>query len=385
MVTLPSTFLPCQIHHLTDLGDVPQLPRSELGSLEEVCRTFPFQANEYYLGLIDWDDPDDPIRRLVIPDPSELDELEGPGNPADFDPCDEAAHTVVRGLQHKYPDTVLILATGACSAYCRFCFRKRLFVLDSPETVTDLEPALAYVRHHREITDVLLTGGDPLVLPTETLAGMVERFAAMENVNTIRIGSKTPAYNPFRILNDDGLQKLISRVVAGGTAVYIMTHFDHPRELTGLATQALLLLRDSGALLANQCPLLRGVNDDPAVLRELFQAMTRVGAPQYYLFQNRPTAGNRPYARSLTDGWRIFSKARYGCSGLSRRARFCMSHALGKIEVVGLDGRHIYCRFHRACDPELENRILVCQRNDQACWFDELEVDLPELELAGRG
>jgi L-lysine 2,3-aminomutase len=122
----------------------------------------------------------------------------------------------------------------------------------------------------------------------------------------------------------------------------------------------------------NQCPLVRGVNDDPAVLADLFTTMTRLGAPQYYLFQGRPTAGNEAYEVPLVEGWEIFDAARSQCSGLSRRVRFAMSHASGKIEILGLDQDHIYLRYHRARDPRDESRILVRARDDRAHWLDEL-------------
>jgi lysine 2,3-aminomutase len=355
-----------KVRYLRDVGDIPELEAAEAAALRRVARTYAFRANDYYLGLIDWDDPRDPIRRLVIPDPAEL------HGQAGLDPSDEAACTVAQGVQHKYADTALVLTTDVCPAYCRYCFRKRLFMRDNEEAVRDMGPAYEYVAGHREITDVLLTGGDPLVLSTGRLAAMVGRFADIDHVQTIRIGSKVPAFNPFRILDDGDLLEVLSDAVDGGTAVYVMTHFDHPRELTDEACEALGLLQGAGAQMANQCPLVRGVNDDPLVLQELFECMTQVGAPQYYLFQNRPTAGNQPYARTLTEAWRIFDQARRGCSGLSRRARFCMSHATGKIEVVGLDARHIYCRYHRAKDPALEGRMVVCRRDDGAWWFDDL-------------
>jgi L-lysine 2,3-aminomutase len=188
----------------------------------------------------------------------------------------------------------------------------------------------------------------------------------------LRIGTKTLAFNPFRVLEDPRLTAGIDRTVQTGTGVYVMAHFDHPRELAPPAREAIRALQMAGAHVVNQCPLIRGVNDDPRVLAELFTTMTVIGAPQYYLFQGRPTAGNKPYMVPLVEGWRIFDAARRRCSGLSRRARFCMSHATGKIEIMGIDRHHIHCRYHRAADPELESRVVVCHRDDRAYWFNDL-------------
>lgn len=354
--------------NVTRPSQIPFLPRTQARALDEVAELYAFRANDYYLGLIDWDDPDDPIRRLVVP---HVGELRGGG---ELDPSDEAANTVARGVQHKYADTALVLAVDTCAAYCRYCFRKRLFMRHNEETAHDLEPALRYVARHPEITDVLLTGGDPLVLPTARLAPLVRRFAALPHVRTVRVGSKTPAFRPRRLLEDPELPELIADVTSRGTAFYLMAHFDHPRELTDEACDAIRLVRDAGGQAVNQCPIIRGVNDDPDVLAELFEAATELGMPQYYLFQGRPTEGNDPFAVPLVRAWRIFDAARRRCSGLSRRVRFCMSHASGKIEVLGVDAERIFLRYHRARNPADESRVMAARRDDRAAWFDDLDL-----------
>ena len=358
---------PRKVRHYRSVAQVPRLSDRETATLRRVETVYAFRANDYYLGLIDWDDPDDPIRRLVIPD---IEEMADWGR---LDASNEAANTVAPGVQHKYRDTALVLAAPTCAAYCRYCFRKRLFMADNEEADLDLGPAVAYVARHKEIRDVLLTGGDPLVLSTDRLLDVVERCAAVPHVRVVRIGSKTVAFNPYRVLDDPALPARLGRVVAGGTAVYLMAHFDHPRELTEPARAGLRMLQDAGISIVNQCPLIRGVNADAGVLTELFTTMSVLGAPQYYLFQGRPTAGNEPFAVPLVEGWRMFDAARRRCSGLARRARFCMSHADGKIEVVGIDRQRIYCRFHRARDPEQESAMIVCRRDDRAHWLDDLQ------------
>ena len=350
------------------LAEIPQIPPQQARRLDRVARQYAFRVNDYYLDLIDWDDPADPIRRLVIPDAAELDDW------GLLDASDEAASTVARGVQHKYRDTALVLTAATCAAYCRYCFRKRLFMRHNAETARDFQPAYDYVARHEEITDVLLTGGDPLVLATQRLAPVMRRFAGLAHVRTLRVGSKMPAFYPFRILEDPALMQLIEDIVDRGTAVYLMAHFDHPRELTEPAREAIRAVQQAGGHVVNQCPLIRGVNDDPEVLAELFATMTELGAPQYYLFQGRPTVGNLIYAVPLVEGWRIFDQARRRCSGLSRRVRYSMSHATGKIEVLGVDDTRIWLRYHRAKDAALESRVMICARDDRAYWFDDLTV-----------
>ncbi len=359
---------PPRVRYLRAPSQIPDLPPDLAPVLEKVAEKYAFRANDYYLDLIDWEDPDDPIRRLIVPDAAELDDW------GRLDASNEAANTVVRGVQHKYGDTALVLVASTCAAYCRFCFRKRLFMDENEEAARDLSTAYEYVEAHPKITDVLLSGGDPLVLSTDRLLQIIERFAAMANVRIIRVGTKSIAFNPYRIFDDPGLLEGFKRTVAGGTAVYLMAHFDHPRELTEPAREAIRALRETGTHVINQCPLVRGVNDDAGVLAELFETMTVLGAPQYYLFQGRPTSGNEPYKVPLVESWQIFDAARRRCSGLSRRVRFCMSHATGKIEVLGVDDHHIYLRYHRSPDPDQESRMLVCHRDDTAYWLEDLSL-----------
>lgn len=343
----------------------------------EVLRRFAFRANDYYTSLIDWDDPDDPIRRLIVPSGEEL---TGSGS---LDASNEAANTPLPGLQHKYDDTALLLVTDQCGGFCRYCFRKRLFLPGSRETHRDCDHALGYIAAHPEITDVLLTGGDPLTLDTRRLREIIGRLLTLPHVRTVRIGSKMPAFDPFRITDDPSLATLVADVVEQGRSFYLMTHFDHPRELTSEAVAAVATLRRAGAACLNQCPVSAGINDDPQVLAELFAACTDAGCPQYYVFQCRPTLGTGHFAVPLVRTADIVERARARVSGLSRRARLCLSHESGKIEVTGVDEDWIYARFHRAkraCDA---GRFLVYHRDDAACWLDELVPAEPGARVRG--
>lgn len=359
------------VRYIRSADKVKGIPADVAATLSEVSKRFVFRANDYYLDLIDWNDPNDPIRQLVIPRKEEL---------ADFgqlDASNEAANTVVQGVQHKYRDTALVLVNSVCGAYCRYCFRKRLFMDENNDAIHDLRPAFEYIGRHPEISDVLLTGGDPMIMSTPKLRAIVEKFAAMPHIKTIRIGSKMPAFNPHRLLDDPDLQALFRDFSTDQRSIYLMAHFDHPRELTPQAREGIICARENHARVVNQCPIIRGINDDPDVLAELVTTMTNLGAPQYYLFQCRPTAGNAAYEMPLVRGWRIFSEAMSQVSGLSRRTRYCMSHASGKIEVLGVDDDFIYLRYHRAKNSADEGRVMVCYRNDDAFWFDGLTpVDL---------
>jgi KamA family protein len=356
-----------RVRYLRNILQVEALPAEDREQLEKVAQKYAFRANDYYLGLIDWSDPNDPIRQLIIPRAEELADW------GTLDPSNEQAVTVAAGVQHKYPHTVLLLCNEVCGAYCRYCFRKRLFMDGNDEVTNDLTAGLDYIRAHPQITNVLLTGGDPLLMSTRRLAEILGALREIPHVQIIRIGSKMPAFDPWRILDDEELQAVLSRHSTPHKRIYVMAHFDHPRELTEPAVEGLDRLLRCGAITVNQCPLIRGVNDDPEVLAELFRKLSFIGCPPYYVFQGRPTAGNLPYQVPLVRAWGIFKEAMRRGSGLARRARFVMSHATGKVEVLAVDDRYIYTRYHRAKDDELRGRFLIYHRNDAAYWLDDLD------------
>jgi len=351
--------------YIISLEQVPQLKPEERKELKKVTRWFSFQSNDYYLSLINWQDPDDPIRRLIIPQIRELDEW------GTLDPSSENLYTKAPGLQHKYRETALLLVSDMCGGLCRFCFRKRLFVNDSSEVVPDVTEALRYISNHQEITNVLLTGGDPLMLETGDLEPTVRKLREIDHVQIIRIGSKMPAYNPYRIIDDPELLEMIRKYSTPEKRIYIMAQFNHPRELSEPAMEAVRLLQGSGAILMNQTPMIHGINDNPEVLSMLFKKLSFMGVSPYYVFQCRPAKGNRIFSVPLEEAYAIFEKARGMCSGLAKRARFVMSHKKGKIEVVGVDATHTYFRYNQAAEPADLGRFVVCERNPDACWFDD--------------
>jgi len=367
-----------KVRYIRDISAIRQIPEAERRELGSVTDKYKFRANSYYLGLIDWSDPDDPIRRIIVP---RTDELQSFGQ---LDASNEEANYVAPGCQHKYPHTALLLCTEICGGYCRFCFRKRIFMDDNDERPVDFSEALDYIRRTPAITNVLLTGGDPLFLSTRRLGEILENLRAIPHVSIIRIGSKMPAFNPYRIIDDPDLLATLERYSRPDSRIYMMTHFNVPQELTDTARQALDMLMKAGVVLANQSPLLRGINDRPEVLRELMRRLSFAGVPPYYFFQCRPTEGNLPYELPLVAAYKTLEKAKAMVSGLAKRARLVMSHASGKIEVAGLDRRHIYLRYHRARDPKNEGRFMVFERDDHAYWFDDLKpsIQMPRRQVA---
>ncbi|MEZ5362658.1 MAG: KamA family radical SAM protein [Bryobacterales bacterium] len=368
--------------YVTKLDHVVGLSEAERQELAPVSEKFVFRANDYYLNLIDWDDPEDPIRRLVIPDASELSDW------GRLDASHEELYTKAPGLEHKYRDTALLLCNDVCGAYCRYCFRKRLFMDDNDEVVKDVQPGLNYIRQHPEINNVLLTGGDPLIMSTSKLEPIVAQLREIPHVKIIRIGSKMPAFNPHRILHDEALHAMLRKYSTPEQGrIYVMCHFNHPRELTDEARASLDVLQRNGATTINQTPLIRGINDDVETLRELFGDLSYLGVPPYYVFHCRPTEGNEAYSMPVEEGFRIFLAAQQRTSGLARRARYSMSHVTGKIEVVALTPENVILRYHRAASAQNEGRTLVFKRNPEAQWFDdyaEAVAYLPELPAASR-
>jgi KamA family protein len=351
--------------YLTKIDQIRQLSDEDKAALATVTQQYAFRCSDYYLSLIDWTDPDDPIRRIVVPHVRELEEW------GRLDPSEEKTYTVMPGVEHKYPSTVLFLVSNVCAAICRYCFRKRVFMTPQVEYLRDVPAAIDYVREHEEVTNVLLTGGDPLALATENLAEIVRELRQIEHVQIIRIGTRIPAFNPHRITEDPALLEMIAQYSTAVKRIYIMTHFIHPRELTDVAIRAVGLLHKAGAVSANQTPLIRGVNDSPETLAHLLDRLSAIGDVPYYVFQCRPAMGNKAYTVPIEEGYEIIEQAKSRVSGLAKRVRYAMSHATGKIEVIARLGGHVYFKYHRAADDTDSGRVMVFASNPDACWFDD--------------
>lgn len=356
-----------KIKYITSLDKISQLKDQESKKLYEVAEKFAFRTNNYYQQLINWEDPNDPIRRIIIPSFEEL------ANWGRLDASDEDAFTRVPGLQHKYEYTALLLVNDVCGGYCRFCFRKRIFMNISDEVVRDVTEGLDYIRKHKEINNVLLTGGDPLVMSTNKLENIIRQLREIDHVQIIRIGSKMPAFNPYRIIDDPALLEMFKKYSTDHKKIYLMAHFNHPRELTDVAIHALNLAMKAHVIVINQTPMLRGINDDPQVLGELMNKLSYIGVPPYYIFQCRPTLGNKMFSIPVEEAFEIFEIARMHCSGLAKRARLVMSHASGKIEIVGKTDKFVHLRYHRAANPQKKARFMTFKSNPNAYWYDDYD------------
>ncbi len=351
--------------YITDIDRIEQIPKEEREKLKKITDKFVFRVNDYYLNLIDWDDPNDPIRKLVIPNEDELNDY------GRWDASDEDTNYVVPGCQHKYETTALLIVSEVCGAYCRYCFRKRLFRNDVKEATIDVQPGIEYIKQHPEINNVLLTGGDPLILAARRLDAIFSQLREIDHVKIIRVGSKLPAFNPMRIYKDEELLEVIRKHSTPEKRIYIMAHINHPREITKEAYKAFQALHDAGAIVVNQTPVLKGINDDPEVLAELLDKLSWAGVTPYYFFINRPVRGNDSFVLTLEEAYNLVEEAKARTSGLGKRVRLSMSHTAGKIEILAIEDGKAYLKFHQARDGNYgEFMVLDCPKD--ASWFDDL-------------
>lgn len=351
--------------YITDIAKVSELSEQERQELKPITDQFVFRVNDYYLNLIDWNDPEDPIRKLVIPNTGELKEY------GRWDASDEAANYAVPGCQHKYRTTALLIVSEVCGSYCRYCFRKRLFRNDVKEAMSDVTPGIEYIAQHPEINNVLLTGGDSLILATRKLRSILEQLRAIEHVKIIRLGSKIPVFNPMRIYEDPELLDLIREFSTVDQRIYVMAHINHPREITPEAKRGFQALHDAGAIVVNQTPILKGINDDEAVLGELLDRLSWAGVTPYYFFINRPVAGNADFVLPLKRAYQLVEEAKARTSGLGKRVRLSMSHSSGKIEILAIENGQAYLKYHQSRDDDY-GKFMILPCPDDAAWFDDL-------------
>ncbi|PLX49468.1 MAG: lysine 2,3-aminomutase [Desulfobulbaceae bacterium] len=290
-----------------ELEKIINLTDSEQQALQRRDATLPFAITPYYASLISPDNPAQAIRRAVVPVVNELVVSAGEAH----DPLGEDSHTPVAGLVHRYPDRALFLVTDYCSTYCRYCTRSRMVgrARNTTSTKERWHKAFAYIEAHPEIRDVLLSGGDPLTLPDETLEYLLKRLRAIEHVELIRIGTKTPAVLPQRITPQ--LTRLLKRY----HPLWISIHAMHPDEQTPEMKKACARLADAGIPLGSQTVLLAGINDDVATMKTLMQGLVRLRVKPYYLYQCDPIIGSAHFRTTVDKGLEIYQGLRGHTTG----------------------------------------------------------------------
>jgi lysine 2,3-aminomutase len=295
------------------LMDAGLISPGEAESAEAVAGRYAISVTDAVARLIDPADPADPIARQYIPDPAELITL-----PEEHgDPIGDHAHSPVEGIVHRYPDRVLLKAVHVCPVYCRFCFRREMVGPEGDGTLSGaaLDAAVGYIAGRPEIWEVIVTGGDPLVLSPRRLSALMQRLGGIEHLKVIRFHSRVPVTDPARI---DGA--LIAALKSAGKTVYVALHANHPRELNAAAKLAVATLIDSGIMMVSQSVLLRGVNDDPAVLVELMRAFVENRIKPYYLHHPDLAPGTGHFRLTIGEGRAIIAELRRRVSGLAMPA-----------------------------------------------------------------
>jgi L-lysine 2,3-aminomutase len=404
--------------HLDRLPEIGHLSYDQQVALKAASTVLPFRVNEYVLReLVDWDDiPNDPIYQLTFPQAGML-------NSGDFlrledmvvrgvegEPLQRLVHDIhmrmnpnpagqkllnvprvdgkrVLGCQHKYRETVLFFPVQGqtCHAYCTYCFRWPQFVgvKDLRFAARNTDALVQYLSEHDEVTDVLITGGDPMVMNAVLLRKTIEPLLApsLGHIRSIRIGTKSLSFWPYRYLTDkdaDDVLRLFEAVRGAGRQLAFMAHFSHPRELgTKAVAKAIGRVLDTGAVIRTQAPVIRHVNDRPDVWSEMWRRQAALGAVPYYLFVERDTGPKQYFQVPLARGLRIFTTAYSEVSGLARTVRGpSMSATAGKVLVDGVatvDGDRVFVlKMVQARDPEWVNRVFFARFDSQATWLDEL-------------
>lgn len=294
-----------------DLETAGLVPAERVAGLRKVAARYALSISPAMAALIDPNDPDDPIARQFVPDAAELtvtDEERA-------DPIGDHANSPVEGIVHRYPDRVLLKAVHVCPVYCRFCFRREMVGPNGLGTLSPeaLDVALGYIAARPEIWEVILTGGDPLVLSPRRLGEIMTRLGGIAHVKIIRIHTRVPVVEPNRI---DGA--LVAALRASSKTVYVALHANHPRELAGAARAACGRLVDAGIPMVSQSVLLRGVNDDPETLAALMRAFVEARIKPYYLHHPDLAPGTSHFRLSLDEGRALVSGLRGRVSGLAQ-------------------------------------------------------------------
>ena len=415
---------------LRNFRNIPQMegvPENIRFDIEVVGNVLPFKVNNFVVDeLIDWTRvPDDPMFILTFPQRDMLlpehyagmAELLRAGADAEAvrktadrirmelnpHPAGQTDHNVpsldgeqLDGMQHKYRETVLFFPSQGqtCHAYCSFCFRWPQFVGLSGLRFASRETdhLIAYLQAHPQVTDVLFTGGDPMIMSARVLAQYIEPLldADLPNLRHIRIGSKSLSYWPYRFLTDDDADELLAlfrRIGERGKHLAFMAHFNHPRELEPAAVgEAIGRIRETGAQIRTQSPVMRNINDDPALWAEMWTKQVDLGCVPYYMFLARDTGAQHYFSIPLVRAWEIFREASQRVSGLGRTVHGpSMSADPGKVQVMGecevLGEKVLQLRFLQGRNPDWVHRPFFAQYDEEATWLDDLKPAFGEKQF----
>ena len=288
------------------LRQVIKLTPSEEAACTRRSGRFIMGIPPYWAALMDADDPSCPIRRQAVPV-----EEEYKLSPNDMiDPLGEDSHMPVPGLVHRYPDRVLLLVVEVCSMYCRFCTRSRVVGTTAGYSRSaNIDAAIDYIRAHRKIRDVLISGGDPLTLSDERLDEILTKLKAIPHVEFVRIGTRNPVTLPYRVTES------LCHVLKKHKPVWMSLHFNHPKEVTPAAKKACGMLADAGVPLGSQTVLMKGINDRPAIMKKLFHELLKTRVRPYYIYQCDPVKGTAHFRTPVAAGLAIIEKLRGHTTG----------------------------------------------------------------------
>ena len=412
-------FKPYTLNNFRQIPQISRLSEEEQFAIEVVGHVLPFRSNNYVVDeLIDWDNvPNDPIFILNFPQkemlkPHHFDEIsrllrrkaskkeiEETANRIRWQlnphPAGQLEHNVptlngqkLTGIQHKYRETVLFFPSQGqtCHAYCTFCFRWPQFVgIDELKfAMRETERLVEYVRQHKTVADILFTGGDPLIMKAKTLAAYIDPLLESDipHLRTIRLGTKSLSYWPYRFLTDRDAAEVLAlfeRVRQAGKHLAVMAHFNHPNELqTEAVAKAIGRIRETGAQIRTQSPILHHINDRVEVWSKMWQRQVGLGLIPYYMFVARDTGAQHYFRVPLVRVWRIFREAYKRVSGLCRTVRGpSMSAYPGKVHILGVTEVHgekvIGLRFLQGRNPDWVHRPFFAQYDEEAVWLDDLK------------
>lgn len=410
-----------KVFTLRNYRQIPQvqnfLSTRECQNIDVVGNVFPFKVDNYVINeLIDWKNvPDDPIYQLTFPQKGMLceahfEEMENalsqdlskaelkvvankiryelnPNPAGQKNNVPEFNDIKLTGLQHKYNETVLFFPENSqtCHSYCTFCFRWPQFVgIDELKFATrETELLVSYVKEHTEVTDVLFTGGDPMVMSAAKFASYIDPLidAEIPNLQTIRIGTKSLAYWPYKFLTDkdaDDMLRLFEKIVKKGYHLAFMAHFNHPKELKTKAVQeAIKRISNTGAIIRTQAPLMKHINFDPDIWKEMWQEQVRLGCVPYYMFLSRDTGAQDYFAVKLEEALELYRKVYKQVSGVGRTGRGpTMSVDPGKIEILDINeinGEKVFVlRFIQARELDWVGKTFFAKYDPDAIWIDDL-------------